>query len=128
MFVSLCDHYILLETRLHWQWPSINQDSHRFQEQPPSRLFTNELKKWSSQLSEEEIAEFLTKTEQKKCQTTQNILLGGCYLLCKEYLEEKLFYILKPRREIGQSLEESLPGSKLVNPLRPAHFFTSYSA
>ena len=93
-------------------------DQPRFQEQPPSRLFTSELKKM----------EFLTKTAQKKCQTTQNILLGGCYPLCKEYLEEKLFYILKPRRKIGQSLEESLRGSKLVNPLRPVHFFTSYSA
>ena len=122
--MSLCDHYILLETRLHWQWTI---DQPRFQEQPPSRLFTSEPKKLRSRLSEDEIAEFLTKTEQKKCQTTQNILLGGCYLLCKEYLEEKLFYILKPRREIGQSLEERLRGSKLVNPPRPAHFFTYYS-
>ena len=38
---------------------------------------------------EDEIAEFLTKTERKKTQNTQNILLDGCYLLFEGYLGKK---------------------------------------
>ena len=58
--------------------------------QRPSRLFTRELKKMAfTWLSEDEIAEFLTKTERKKSLNTQNILLNACYLLYEEYLHEK---------------------------------------
>jgi len=35
-------------------------------------------KKWCSQRSEDEMVEFLTKTERKKCKITQNILLDRC--------------------------------------------------
>ena len=41
------------------------------------RLFTSELKKWLSRQSENEIAEFLTKTELKESKNTQNMLLDG---------------------------------------------------
>ena len=46
----------------------------------------------------------------------RNILLDKCYLLYEEYPKEKKtsLYILKPCREIGQSLEESV-GGKLVD-------------
>ena len=44
-------------------------------------------------LSEDEIAEFLTKTERKKSQNTQNILLNACYLLFEEYLHKKNLYL-----------------------------------
>ena len=40
----------------------------------------SELKKWRSRLSDDEIAEYLTKTERKKCKYEQNILLDGFYL------------------------------------------------
>ena len=61
-----------------------------------------------SRLSEDEKAEFFTKTERKKCKNTQNILLDGCYLLFEQYLLENTSVdILNPYREIGQSLEES---------------------
>ena len=46
-------------------------------------------KKWRSQLSEDEMTEFLTKSGWKKCNNTQNILLGWSYLLFEEYLQEK---------------------------------------
>ena len=81
-------------------------------------------KNWRSRLSEDEIAGFLTKIERKKCKNSQyqNLLLNGCYLLFEEYEEEKnkkktSVYILKPYREIGQSLEESLRGGKLIKNL-----------
>ena len=41
------------------------------------------------QQSENEIAEFLTKTERKESKNTQNILLDGWYRLFEEYLREK---------------------------------------
>ena len=63
---------------------------------------------------------FLTKTDRKKCKNTHNILLDGCYLLFEQYLlENTSVYILKPYQETSQSLEESLWGGKLVNPLNP---------
>lgn len=69
-------------------------------------------------------AGFLTKIERRKCKKSeyQNLLLNGCYLLFEEYQEKKTrkktsVYILKPYREIGQSLEESLRGGKLVKDL-----------
>ena len=51
--------YICLETTLLVVWEIVN-------------------KKWRSQRSEDEMAEFLTKTERNKCTITQIILLGGC--------------------------------------------------
>ena len=39
-------------------------------------LSNSEPKKWRSQLSEDEMTEFLTKSGWKKCNNTQNILLG----------------------------------------------------
>ena len=63
---------------------------------------------------------FLTKTDRKKCKNTHNILLDGCYLLFEQYLlENTSVYILKPYQETSESLEESLWGGKLVNPLNP---------
>ena len=71
------------------------------------------LKKWCSRLSEDEIAEFLPKTERKKCKNTQNIAD-----VIEEYLQEKTsVYILRPCWEIGQGFEESLRGGKLVKNL-----------
>ena len=52
-------------------------------------LGNSEPKKWRSQLSEDEMTEFLTKCGWKKCNNTQNILLGWSYLLFEEYLQEK---------------------------------------
>ena len=72
---------ICLETRLLWQH-TIDQPC--FQARPLSCLFTSEFKKWHSQLSEDEVAEFLTTTEGKNQEYTQNILLDGCYLLFEE--------------------------------------------
>ena len=43
-------------------------------------MSNSELKKWRSRLSDDEIAEYLTKTERKKCKYKQNILLDGFYL------------------------------------------------
>ena len=37
--------------------------------------------KWRLLLSEDEIDEFLTKTERKKCKSAQNVLLDECDLL-----------------------------------------------
>ena len=76
------------------------------------------LKKWwRSRLSEDEITEFLTKTERTKC----NVLLDRYYLLFKQYLQEKSSfyynYILKPSREIGQRFEEILQGVWLLKNL-----------
>ena len=72
------------------------------------QLFTSELKEGPSPLSKDEFAKFLTKTERKERKNTQNLLLDRCYLLFKEYLQEKnCIYILKLWRRIGQSLEES---------------------
>ena len=45
--------------------------------------------KMAFQQSENEIAEFLTKTERKESKNTQNILLDGWYRLFEEYLREK---------------------------------------
>ena len=61
--------------------------------------------KRGSRVSDDEIAEFLIKDERKKCNNTQNTLLGGCYLLFLLPV-----YILKPCREVGQSLGECLGG------------------
>ena len=44
-------------------------------------------------LSEDEIAEFLINTERKESKITENILLDGYYLLFKEYVQEKNFFI-----------------------------------
>ena len=44
--------------------------------------------KWCSRLSEDEILdEFQTKTDCTKYSNTQKILLNGCHLLLKEYLQ-----------------------------------------
>ena len=61
----------------------------------PSRLFASEQKKMAfTRLSEEELAEFLTKTKRKEINTnTQNILLNGCYLFFGKYVQEKLVFI-----------------------------------
>ena len=40
----------------------------------------SELRKRRSRLSEDEIEEFLTKTERTKCKNTQNILFNGSYM------------------------------------------------
>ena len=69
---------IYLETRLLGR-QSIDQP--RFQARAPNCLFTSELKKQRSRLSENEKAEFLTKTERKKCKNKHNTLRDGCYLL-----------------------------------------------
>ena len=45
-----------------------------------------QLDKWRSWLSENEIAEFLTKPERKICKNTRNILLDECHLLFEDYL------------------------------------------
>ena len=45
------------------------------------------------QQSENEIAEFLTKTERKESKNKQNILLDGWYRLFEEYLREKNLYV-----------------------------------
>ena len=65
-------------------------------------LFTSEPKK--------------NQKEWKESKNTQNISLDGCYLLFEEYLQEKNM-CLYPETfpKIGQSLEESLRGAKLVN-------------
>ena len=90
--------------------------------QQPSCLFTSELKKKTlsrTLLSEDEIAGFLFKTEWKESKNTQGILLlDGCYPLFENYLQEKTCVcILKQCRKIGQSLEESLRGGKVVQKL-----------
>ena len=62
----------------------------------PSRLFASEQKKKMAftRLSEDELAEFLTKTKRKEINTnTQNILLNGCYLFFGKYMQEKLVFI-----------------------------------
>ena len=62
----------------------------------PSCLFTSEHKKKKAftRLSEDELAEFLTKTERKEInKNTHNILLDGCYLFFGEYMQEKLVFI-----------------------------------
>ena len=41
-------------------------------------LFMHEINSKSSRLSADEIAQFLTKTERKKCKSTPKILLDGC--------------------------------------------------
>ena len=52
-------------------------------------------------------------------QEQQNVFLDGCYLLFEEYLQEKNM-CLYPETfpKIGQSLEESLRGGKLVKNLK----------
>ena len=51
-------------------------DQPHFQAWPPSCTVYSRLKfkKWRSQRSEDEIPEFLTKMEQKKCKNKQNIV------------------------------------------------------
>ena len=53
------------------------------------RLLSELKKKMCSRLSEDIIAEFLTKAEWKKCKNVQNMLLNGCHLLYEEYLQVK---------------------------------------
>ena len=71
------------------------------------QLGQSELKKWLSRLSEDEIAEFLTKTEQNKYKYEQNIKLHECYkyLFLRSISQRKQYsvYILKLCRHIGQS-------------------------
>lgn len=57
-----------------------------------------------SRRSKDEIAQFLTKTKQKKCNETQKVLLDGCHLLFDEYLSARfnIVYILKPFRNNRQ--------------------------
>ena len=75
--------YIDLETRLHEQ-KTIDQP--RFQ----ARQRASELNKMAfTLLCENEVAEFLTKTERKESKNTQNILLDGCYPLFEGYLQEQ---------------------------------------
>jgi len=46
---------------------------------------------------------------------TYCLLMGQCFLLFEEYLQEKTsVYILKPCQEAGQSFEESPQGGELV--------------
>ena len=61
----------------------------------PSCLFTSEQNKMAfTRLSEDELAEFLTKTEQKEInKNTHNILLDGCYLFFGKYMPEKFVFI-----------------------------------
>ena len=44
-------------------------------------------------LSEDKIAEFLINTERKESKNAQNILLDRYYLLFKEYVQEKNFFL-----------------------------------
>ena len=65
--------------------------------------------KWRLLVSEDEIDEFLTKTERKKCKSAQKVLLDECDLLFWEVSARYttfyiLLHILKRRRERGQSL------------------------
>ena len=67
------------------------------------------LKKWwRSRLPEDEITEFLTKTERTKCNNRQNIhLLDGYYLLFEQYLQEKSsFYILNRAEKQAKVLKK----------------------
>ena len=81
-----------------------------------TRLFGQQwTKKWCWWLCEDEIAEFLTKTEGRKCKNTQNILLDWCYLLFEKYLQEKIicFYSENlPRYIIGLRFTEIPRGGK----------------
>ena len=62
-------------------------DQPRFRARPPSCLFTDELKKVVTFTAiEDEITEFLTKTERTQ---NINVLLDRYYLLFKQYLQEK---------------------------------------
>ena len=114
-----------LKTRLIdgiWAWkrgnlgnrPSINLASGRERQAVYSRM--NLKKWWRSRLSEDEITEFLTKTER-----TQNIhvLLDIIYFLSSIYKKNHLFinYILRPCREISQSFEDILQGVRLLKNL-----------
>ena len=48
--------------------------------------------------TEDEIAEFLTKTQRNECKNMQNRSFDGCYLRFEEYVKEKTFvYILRPK-------------------------------
>ena len=71
--------------------------------------------KWRSQLSRDEIAEYLTKTDHKKCKNTQNIHIARWALNLSTFWgvsSRKKNIFLYP--EIGQSFEESTRGDKLV--------------
>ena len=73
----------------------------------------SELKKNGVDGYPNEMVEFLTKTERKKCKNMQNISD-----VIEDYLQEETsVYILKPCREIGQSFKEILRGGKLVKNL-----------
>ena len=91
--------YIGLETRLQGK-QAIDQRRTVYQEW---------IKKWPSRLLEDEIAEFLTKTERKETKNKQNILLDGCCLRFEGYLQDRktCFSILKLCPNIGLSLEGS---------------------
>ena len=70
--------------------------------------------KWRSQLSRDEIAEYLTKTDHKKCKNTQNIHIARWALNLSTFWgvsSRKKNIFLYP--EIGQSFEESTRGDKL---------------
>ena len=78
-----------------------------------SCLGDNELRKVAFRLSEDKIAEFLTKTERKKGKNTQNILFDGCYLRFEEHLREKQKNIgLYPETE-PRNRSNSLRGGKI---------------
>jgi len=74
-------------------------------------------------MSEDEIAELVTKTERSYSKNTQKKMFDGCYLLFQlfeEYLQEKrhLFRILELRVwEKGNCFEEGLRGCKDVKSL-----------
>ena len=66
----------------------------------------SELRKRRSRLSEDEIEEFLTKTERTKCKNTQNILFNESYM-----------YVLKSIWKNRQSFQGSLRIGKLCHKL-----------
>ena len=49
----------------------------------------SELKEWRSLLSDDKIAQFLTKLKGRNAKIVKKILLDECYLLFEEYLKEK---------------------------------------
>ena len=58
------------------------------------------------------------RKEWKESKNTQDISFDGCYLLFEEYLQEKnMCLYAETLPKIGQSLEESLRGGKLVKNL-----------
>ena len=67
-------------------------------------------------LSEDTIAEPLTKTERKESNHTQNILLDEIYLIYffKSICKKTLRFYPETVQKIGQSLEDSLRRGKFV--------------